>query len=104
MATADENTWGGLFLVAPSSDDRIDTDIETISGLGFTILSQDEYAGHTKIFVYGPTASVVEYLQDVDEDYRLDTPGFFFQIPYGEEVTDALVRQWSENDELVAYQ
>lgn len=90
---SDGSQWGGRIVA------RVDPDVvedrAIVTALGFTILSEDLRAGETLLWVWGLGRDVGIYIQDPDR--KLDLPGVFFPLPRGYEITDALVRRWTDN-------
>ena len=91
MPTATHDTWGGRITVRPVPDTT--TDIATVQSKGFTVLGQDERAGETTLWVTGNAQSVGLWINDFELKFML--PGFFFPIPFGEEVNLTRVKQWN---------
>jgi hypothetical protein len=96
VVVADGDTFGGLFKA--QTGQGLDRDRDTITGLGFTIIREDPRAGETKVWVYGPVASV----ELVINDYllKVQLPGYFFPLPVGEEITEHLIVSWAPREDL----
>lgn len=90
------DTFGGLFKARDGAGR--DADRATIESLGFTIVAEDALAGETKIWVYGPGSSVDLVVNDFD--LKAGLPGFFFLLPVGVELTESLIRSWTERENL----
>ena len=96
MPLVQEDTFGGYFKARPGQGR--DADRTTIEGLGFTILTEEPRAGETKMWVYGPGSSVDTAINDFD--LKVTLPGYFFPLPVGEELTETLVRSWTDRENL----
>jgi hypothetical protein len=73
-------------------------DRATITGLGFTIVGEDPRAGETEVFVHGPESAVDGVTNDFE--LKISLPGWFFRLPVGEELTESLVREWTDRSNL----
>lgn len=93
-----DDQWGALFHMRPgpegSAADRAD-----IQARGFTILEESAFSGHVEVYGYGNTAAVVSVLDDTD--FKLRVPSHFFKLPAGETLTLALIKQWTDVDNVV---
>lgn len=99
MPTADNNTWGGQFHIAPKADLRYDSDIVDIEAYGFTVQDVTDEAGRSVVLVYGPGSAIDEVTNDFTAKQRI--PAWFFQIPVETEITTALLRQWAPRQDLI---
>ncbi len=96
MPLIQPNTFGGLFKAR--SGQGLDLDRQIILGLGFTIIGQDLKAGETEVFVHGPESSVDTVTNDFE--LKVQLPSWFFRLPVGEELTESLIRDWTDRSNL----
>lgn len=76
-----------------------DLHLQQIAGLGFTVLAVDNYSGRSDAICFGPNDSVARIINDYTLGF--DIRPFFFRLPAGVEITEALIRGWANRQEVV---
>lgn len=96
-AVAGSNTYAGVFHGRPKGDGE-DEDRTVIEGRGFTIHDVERASGRTSFFVTGPLDAVIE---SIDNDIRMELPGYFYKMDRGTALTALQVKEWVERGQVI---
>jgi hypothetical protein len=92
------DTWGGLFMISPPGL-KHDQHLQIIAGLGFTVVAVDHFSGRSDAFCFGPNDSVAGIINDYTLGFEIRP--YFFRLPPGVEITEALIRGWANRQDIV---